>query len=125
MGKAKFAIIMTSSEYWDPHSPCKDEVQAILEKGLKIFNIRVDDTCHKCMRGNFLGDSIDQIDKAEFLKAKLGRLNCFPPPHKPVFQDNFNENAQELLQMLLGAGLPLTLLQPTSIADGDSSIYRL
>ena len=49
MGRAKFAIIMTSDEYWDPQSPCKDEVQAILEKGLKIYNIRVDDTCHTCM----------------------------------------------------------------------------
>ena len=56
------------------------------------------------MRGNFLGESIDEIDSAGFMKAKLGSLNCFPPPHKPRFQDNFDENAQELLEMILCAG---------------------
>eukprot|EP01051_Picozoa_sp_SAG22_P038376 SAG22_NODE_19645_length_273_cov_0.586207_1_plen_73_part_01 len=40
MNKAKFAIIMTSDCYWDRGSPCKDEVEAILKKGLKIFSVR-------------------------------------------------------------------------------------
>ena len=44
MGKAKFAIIMLSESFWDPKSPCRLEVEAILLKGIPIFSIRVDDT---------------------------------------------------------------------------------
>jgi hypothetical protein len=86
MYQAKFAIIMTSDKYWERGSPCTAEVTAILQRGIPIFSLRIDDSCHTCMRGNFLGDSVEQITKAGFLKAKLGSLNCFPPPHKPLFQ---------------------------------------
>jgi hypothetical protein len=86
MYKAKFAIIMTSDKYWDPNSPCREEVEAILQRGLKIFILRIDATCSTCMRGDFLGTSEDEIDSAGFLKSRLGALNCFPPPHKPLFQ---------------------------------------
>jgi hypothetical protein len=86
MYKAKFAIIMTSDKYWDPNSPCREEVEAILQRGLKVFILRVDATCSTCMRGDFLGTSEDEIDSAGFLKSRLGALNCFPPPHKPLFQ---------------------------------------
>ena len=49
MGMAKFAIIMPSDSNWETTSPCKDEVDEIIQKGLKIFNIRIDDTCHTCI----------------------------------------------------------------------------
>eukprot|EP01052_Picozoa_sp_SAG31_P048272 SAG31_NODE_10025_length_1194_cov_0.950685_2_plen_285_part_01 len=86
MYQAKFAIIMLSDAYWERSSPCRDEVEAILQRGIPIFSIRIDNTCHTCMKGNFLGDSDDQMTTAGFLKVKLGSLNCFPPPHKPLFQ---------------------------------------
>ena len=52
------------------------------------------------MSGNFLGDTVEQITAAGFLKAKLGSLNCFPPPHKPLFQVEFDANAAELVLMI-------------------------
>ena len=103
MYQAKFAIIMMSDSYWEPASPCCDEVRAILQRGIPIFSLRVDDTCHTCMRGNFLGGSIEQITSAGFLKAKLGSLNVFPPPHKPLLQDDFSANAAELVDMIRAA----------------------
>ena len=57
---------------------------------------------------------------AGFLKTKLGSLNCFPPPHKPVFQDHFDENSVELLQMIHSAGLDLKLLSQSSRAEATS-----
>ena len=56
-----------------------------MKKKVKVFIIRVDDTCHTCARGNFLGDSVDDIDKARFIKLKLN-MNCLPPPHEPLSQ---------------------------------------
>ena len=55
-----------------------------------MLSIRVDESCHTCMSGNFLGDSVEQITAAGFLKSKLGSLNCFPPPHKLLFQVDFD-----------------------------------
>ena len=78
---------MLSDEYW-LSGPCIEEVLAILRKGIKVFILRFDDTCQSCTRGNFLGDSVDQVDRAGFIKLKLS-MNCLPPPHEPLFQDNF------------------------------------
>eukprot|EP01051_Picozoa_sp_SAG22_P007249 SAG22_NODE_503_length_9694_cov_13.573736_5_plen_1203_part_00 len=100
MMQAKFAIIMPSTSYWEPRSPCTEEVKSILKCGIPIFTLRVDDSCHTCMRGNFLGESVEQITGAGFLKARLGTLNCFPPPHKPLFQVEFDSNAAELVEMI-------------------------
>jgi hypothetical protein len=77
-------------------------VRAILRKGLKVFIVRVDDSCHTCTRGNFLGESVDQVDQAGFIKLKLN-MNCLPPPHEPLFQDNFERNAVELVQLIHAA----------------------
>ena len=63
LNKARFAVIMLSDAYWKSQ-PCIDEVTAILEKRIKVFIIRVDNNCHTCVRGNFLSDTVDVIDKA-------------------------------------------------------------
>ena len=101
LNKAKFAIIMLSDAYWQS-GPCIEEVRAILRKGIKVFVIRVDDTCHSCTNGNFLGESVDQIDQAGFIKLKLN-MNCLPPPHEPLFQANFGRNAAELVKHIRAA----------------------
>ena len=126
MYQAKFAIIMMSDSYWEPGSPCRAEVEAILQRGIPIFSLRVDDSCHTCMRGDFLGGSIEEITAAGFLKAKLGSLNVFPPPHKQLFQDDFAANAAELVDMIraavdLGpgpAGAAHGAGTPRALADG-------
>jgi hypothetical protein len=103
LNKAKFAIVMLSDAYWKS-GPCIEEVTKILEKGIQVFIVRVDRTCHSCTRGNFLGESVDQIDQAGFIKLKLN-MNCLPPPHEPLFQEpaNFGANAAELAEQIMAS----------------------
>eukprot|EP01050_Picozoa_sp_SAG11_P001642 SAG11_NODE_74_length_18043_cov_13.387818_12_plen_578_part_00 len=76
------------------------------------------------MDGNFLGESVEQITAAGFLKSRLGSLNCFPPPHKPLFQDDFDANVAELVQMI-NSKLPSLALQPAAdIGHGAASAVR-
>ena len=84
LNKASFAIVMLSKAYW-ASGPCIEEVRAILRKGVKVYIVRVDDTCHTCTQGNFLGEAEEEIDSAGFIKLKLN-MNCLPPPHEPLFQ---------------------------------------
>eukprot|EP01051_Picozoa_sp_SAG22_P006332 SAG22_NODE_409_length_10939_cov_1.956638_5_plen_453_part_00 len=118
MMQTKLAIIMPSTAYWDRTSPCTEEVKAILNQGIPIFNLQVDDSCHSCMGGNFLGGSVEQITAAGFLKAKLGTLNCFPPPQKPLFQAEFDSNAAELVVMIKEKFPDLELAQLTAVETG-------
>jgi hypothetical protein len=74
MGTAKCAIIMTSDTYWEPRSPCTDEGVAILQEGIKIFSLRFDESASTCMRGTFLGESEDQIDRAGFCPRPPGAV---------------------------------------------------
>eukprot|EP01050_Picozoa_sp_SAG11_P019862 SAG11_NODE_3234_length_2594_cov_1.802405_1_plen_248_part_00 len=103
LNTAKFAIVMLSDDYWKS-GPCTAEVRAILRKGIKVFIVRVDDTCHSCTRGNFLGESVDQITQAGFIKQML-HMNCMPPPHEPLFQEpaNFGANAADLAEQILAS----------------------
>jgi hypothetical protein len=91
-------------------------VRAILRKGIKVFIVRVDDTCHSCTSGNFLGDSVDQVDHASFIKLKLN-MNCLPPPHEPLFQENFSANTAELVKHIRTAfpDLPLAPAMSTTL----------
>jgi hypothetical protein len=98
MSRAKFAIVMLSDMYWDSQ-PCVEEIKAILMKGVKVFLLRVDTTCHTCTKGSFLGEGEDKLDLAGFIKLKL-HMNCLPPPHKPLFQDDFSTNMGELIAQI-------------------------
>ena len=85
-----------------------------MEKGIKVYIVRVDDTCHSCTSGNFLGGSEDQIDQAGFIKLKLS-MNCMPPPHETLLQDNFEANATELAEQILavhGADIGIVVESP-------------
>ena len=134
MSKAKFAIVMLSEAYWKS-GPCTEEVMKILEKGLRVFIVRVDDTCASCMQGNFLGDSAEQVTKAGFIKTKMN-MNCLPPPYKPLFQDDFAGNAATLVSQIrasvYGSGLPnapeynpamvgADVGPPIDVADADTA----
>ena len=123
LNKAKFAIVMLSDAYWKS-GPCIDEVRAILQKGIEVFIIRVDNTCHTCTRGNFLGDSVDQIDQAGFIKLKLN-VNCLPPPHEPLFQEpaNFAANSVELAEQIV-ASVPgaVDSATPSSLGPATTAV---
>jgi hypothetical protein len=114
LSTAKFAIIMLSDAYWKS-DPCLEEVTTILQEGIKVYIVRVDDSCHTCTRGNFLGGSDDQVDQAGFIKLKLD-MNCLPPPHEPLFQDNFEANAAELVQQIWLSFPPAALRQHMGLA---------
>eukprot|EP01050_Picozoa_sp_SAG11_P023201 SAG11_NODE_4598_length_1840_cov_1.031591_1_plen_306_part_01 len=101
MRRARAAVVMLSDAYWKS-GPCVKELMAILEHGsIRVFIIRVDTTCHTCMRGDFLGNTVDEITDAGFIKAKLS-MNCFPPPHEGLFQDAFMGNALEFMSHVQG-----------------------
>ena len=123
MAKARFAIVMLSDWYWRSGA-CLNELLATVKKGIPIYILRIDDTCHTCMRGDFLGDGEEALFNSGFLKAKLD-MNCLPPPHEELFQVHFARNMKELIWQIrrdLGdqlMSLPGLQSSPWTIATDD------
>lgn len=100
LSTANFAIVMLSKAYWKSRPCCAEVTQIcreVIQRGIKVFILRFDDSCATCMKGNFLGNSQDLIDTSGFIRGILN-MNCLPPPHEPLFQNDFAKNAAELIE---------------------------
>ena len=77
-----------------------EEVTKILEKGIPIFIVWVDDTCHSCTRGNFSGNTVGQTDPAGFIKLKLAKKSFLRADREEV-QARARESTRQ------GGGVPV------------------
>ena len=102
LDRAEFAMVMPCAAFWSSEA-CVEELQAILQKGIPVFILRVCLTFNGSVpEGNFLGSTTEQQKLAGFFRqhSKL-RTNCLPTPSQPLFHENFEDNCQLLWRRIV------------------------
>jgi hypothetical protein len=90
---------MFSKSYFESEA-CVDELIAALKQRKPVVPLFLEEVN---MTGHFLGEKVQQIKNANFIKTMVDG-NCIPPPDQGFFQghsaDDFKRNAKTLARTL-------------------------
>ena len=92
MPESDVCLALIGPDYFTS-GPCKEELYATAREGITILPIIFETP--PPMKKGFFGTSVDDREKGNFVKTKLG--NYLPTPDQGLFQDNWETNLAALL----------------------------